>query len=95
MGTGIFRARETGVTIHDFEATDRAVMDQEEADMIALSDDEEQTPISMDELSDLHHKQLKEKTIKTGGVIPFVVLTRMSSIRTTTGEYSTPRCSMT
>ena len=76
VGAGIFKPRETGVVVHNFETTDRAEMDMEEADEIVLSDDEDQDPIDLSTISDLHQQQLKGRTIKAGGVIPFVVLAK-------------------
>ena len=76
VGAGIFKPRETGVVTHDFEATDRAKMDEEEADKIHLSDDEDQSPIDLSTISDLYQQQLHGKTTKAGGVLPFVILTK-------------------
>ena len=54
VGAGIFKPREAGVVVHDFEATDRLVMDDEEANEVQLSDDEDQSPIDLDTITDLH-----------------------------------------
>ena len=68
VGVGIFKPRETGVVIHDFEATDRAKMDEEEADEIHLSDDDDQSPIELSTISDLHQQQLTGKTVKAKNI---------------------------
>ena len=86
---GIFKPGEQGVVRHNHGPTSRDKIIDEVNLSLPLPDTDYSKPISLSTISDAFHQELKGKRTPGGGVIPFVVLTRVIQ-RDGTGAWDAP-----
>ena len=74
--SGLFHQREAGVVGHQVEWTDMNELEREESGNPEIEETVYTDPTPASEISDLYKKELADKKIKGGGIIPYVILTR-------------------